>query len=77
MEHPICNKLSLCTHFASHNKVLIIYDPMCEYVTNMIKEYYSGPEYDGALFLLTPCNGFDFNISRPIIRWQTDQTRSL
>lgn len=68
MEHPICNKLSLYTHFASYNKVFIIYDPICEYATNMIKEYYSGPEYDGTLFLLTPCDGFDFNISRPITR---------
>lgn len=41
---------------------------MCEYATNMIKEYYSGPEYDGTLFLLTPCDGFDFNISHPITR---------
>jgi len=59
-------RLNCTTQAIEYNNVGIIYDPMCMYAVLMIEEYYTGKEYDGTIFLLTPCNGFDFNISNPL-----------
>lgn len=59
---------NLPTTYATINNVGIIYDKPCMYAKLMIQEYYSGPEYDGTVYLLTPANGFDYNLSRPLNR---------
>lgn len=51
-----------------YGNIIILYDGTTRYASEMIKEYYSGPEWAGTAFLLTPCYGFDFELSRPITR---------
>lgn len=56
------------TRWEIYNGVIILYDGIARYAYEMIKEYYSGEEWEGTAFLLTPAYGFDFSISRPITR---------
>jgi len=58
----------ITTRWEIYNNIIVLYDGITRYACEMIKEYYSGPEWAGTAFLLTPCCGFDFNISRPITR---------
>lgn len=56
------------TQAITFNNIGIIYDPLCVYAKLMIQEYYSGPEYDDTVYLLTPSDVFDCDISRPLTR---------
>lgn len=56
------------TRWEIYGDIIILYDGITRYASEMIKEYYSGSEWAGTAFLLTPCYGFDFSISRPITR---------
>lgn len=56
------------TRWEIYNGVIILYDGIARYAYEMIKEYYSGEEWEDTAFLLTPAYGFDFSISRPITR---------
>jgi len=62
------NQTYSATRWEIYGDIVIMYDGITRYACEMIKEYYSGPEWAGTAFLLTPCYGFDFDISRPITR---------
>lgn len=56
------------THWEIYKGSIILYDGTTRYAYEMIKEYYTGEEWEGTAFLLTPAYGFDFGISNPITR---------